>query len=300
MANKEAPLEELMVAMDVVDTLRHQQDLAERELDSEARRERFMARLKELYKAQGIDVPDHVLEQGIDALEQERFEYTPVEPSWRTKLAHIWVSRGRWGKPVGFFGLLCCLLLSIYVFVEVLPERKRRAQLPELITTQLSNIEDVAKNSLVIEKAQAQVDSAQIAINSDDYARAFSISDQLALTLAKLETQYRVQVVSRANEQSGIWRVPPNNERVKNYYLIVEAVDDFNKVREVDILNQENNTQKKVNKWGLRVSESVFYRIAADKNDDGIIQNNQVGEKKRGYLVPSFTIDTTGATITEW
>lgn len=300
MANKEAPLEELMVAMDVVDTLRHQQDLAERELDSEARRERFMARLKELYKAQGIDVPDHVLEQGIDALEQERFEYTPVEPSWRTKLAHIWVSRGRWGKPVGFFSLLCCLLLSIYVFVEVLPERKRRAQLPELITTQLSNIEDVAKNSLVIEKAQAQVDSAQIAINSDDYSRAFSISDQLALTLAKLETHYRVQVVSRANEQSGIWRVPPNNERVKNYYLIVEAVDDFNKVREVDILNQENNTQKKVNKWGLRVSESVFYRIAADKNDDGIIQNNQVGEKKRGYLVPSFTIDTTGATITEW
>ena len=289
-----------MVAMDVVDTLRHQQDLAERELDSEARRERFMARLKELYKAQGIDVPDHVLEQGIDALEQERFEYTPVEPSWRTKLAHIWVSRGRWGKPVGFFSLLCCLLLSIYVFVEVLPERSKRAQLPQTITSDLSTIEKVAKNSLVIEKAREQAATAQLALRKGNYARAQEVSNSLSVTLSKLEEEYNIRVVSRPNEQSGIWRVPPNNQRAKNYYLIVEAIDDYYNLIEVDVLNQENNTSKKVTKWALRVSEATFYQIAADKNDDGIIQNNQVGKKQRGYLEPSFTIDTTGATITEW
>lgn len=300
MANKEAPLEELMVAMDVVDTLRHQQDLAERELDSDARRERFMLRLKELYQAQGIDVPDHVLEQGIDALEQERFEYTPVIPSWRTKLAHIWVSRGRWGKPVGFFAVLCSLFLAIYVFVEILPERNLHAQLPKKITSQLSNIKQVAKTPLVIEKSQEQASSAQIAIGNGNYSRASSISEQLSVTLSNLEAQYYVRVVSKANEQSGIWRVPPNNESVKNYYLIVEALDDLNKLVEVNVLNQENNTQEKVKKWGLRVSEATFYRIAADKNDDGIIQNNQVGEKKRGYLAPTYRIDTTGATITEW
>ena len=41
-----APLEELMVAMDVVDTLRHDQSIAERELDGESRRERLLERLR--------------------------------------------------------------------------------------------------------------------------------------------------------------------------------------------------------------------------------------------------------------
>ena len=300
MVNKEAPLEELMVAMDVVDTLRHQQDLAERELDSDARRERFMVRLRELYQAQGIDVPDHVLEQGIDALEEERFEYVPVKSSWRTKLAYLWVSRGRWGKPVAFFAILCSALLAIYVFVEVLPERSARAQLPQVIKASFSNIEKVSKVAVVTSKAQQSVESAQIAISNGDYDRASEISDQLSATLSSLESEYIIRVVSRANERSGIWREPPNNVSAKNYYLIVEGLDARNNIVAVEILNQENNTLKTVNKWGLRVSESVFNRVAADKRDDGIIQNNQVGEKQRGYLTPSYDIDTTGATITEW
>ena len=300
MVNKEAPLEELMVAMDVVDTLRHQQDLAERELDSDARRERFMVRLRELYQAQGIDVPDHVLEQGIEALEEERFEYVPVKSSWRTKLAYLWVSRGRWGKPVAFFAILCSALLAIYVFVEVLPERSARAQLPQVIKASFSNIEKVSKVAVVTSKAQQSVESAQIAISNGDYDRASEISDQLSATLSSLESEYIIRVVSRANERSGIWREPPNNVSAKNYYLIVEGLDARNNIVAVEILNQENNTLKTVNKWGLRVSESVFNRVAADKRDDGIIQNNQVGEKQRGYLTPSYDIDTTGATITEW
>ena len=70
--NNKAPLEDIMVAMDVVDTLRHQQTVAERELDIQGRRERMLERLKDMYKGQGIDVPEHVLLEGISALEEER------------------------------------------------------------------------------------------------------------------------------------------------------------------------------------------------------------------------------------
>jgi len=77
---EKAPLEDLMAAMDVVDTLRHDQSIAERELDGQERRNRLLERLRELYSAQGIEVPDHVLEEGIDALEQERFKYQAVKP----------------------------------------------------------------------------------------------------------------------------------------------------------------------------------------------------------------------------
>ena len=48
------------------------------------------------------------------------------------------------------------------------------------------------------------------------------------------------------------------------------------------------------------MSEETFYKVAADKNDDGIIQGNKVGKKAIGYLKPVFSIPTSGATITEW
>ena len=52
--------------------------------------------------------------------------------------------------------------------------------------------------------------------------------------------------------------------------------------------------------WGLRVDETTFQRIAADKEDDGIIQNDVVGEKRRGALAPEYRIATTGGAITDW
>jgi hypothetical protein len=51
-------LDELMLAMDVVDTLRHDQRLVERELLADASDEALIKRLRELYKGQGIEVPD--------------------------------------------------------------------------------------------------------------------------------------------------------------------------------------------------------------------------------------------------
>jgi hypothetical protein len=50
----------------------------------------------------------------------------------------------------------------------------------------------------------------------------------------------------------------------------------------------------------LRVDEETFNRVAADKRDDGIIQNNVVGRKRRGFMEREYTVPTTGAAITEW
>jgi hypothetical protein len=36
--------------------------------------------------------------------------------------------------------------------------------------------------------------------------------------------------------------------------------------------------------WGLRVDEPTFQRVAADKSDEGFIQDNVVGRKRRGAL----------------
>jgi hypothetical protein len=68
----------------------------------------------------------------------------------------------------------------------------------------------------------------------------------------------------------------------------------------VEVTNEETGKRERVAKWGLRVAEAEFRRIAADKSDDGIIQNNRFSVKRRGYLEPDYEVPTTGAALTQW
>ena len=295
-----APLEDLMVAMDVVDTLRHEDSMVARELDGEGRRERLLERLRSMYSAQGIDVPDRVLQEGIAALEQKRFEYKAVPASWRTRVAHMWVSRGRWGKPLIFLMLVGSIFLGVYFFKEVLPEQQLRANLPQQIDASVAAVIAKAKNPLVVERATQLADQARSSLDQNVLEDAQIGAAKLKEMQHRLNQAYKIRIVSRANQNSGIWRRPPNNSGGRNYYLIVEAIDANNNVVAVELVNEENNKQSKAKVWGLRVSEQTFHAVAADKRDDGIIQNNVVGEKKLGFLKHDYLLETSGATITEW
>lgn len=289
-----------MVAMDVVDTLRHEQSIATRELDTEGRRERLLQRLRDLYEAQGITVPDHVLAEGIAALEEERFQYKPVAPSWRTNLARLWVSRTKWGKPFGFLAVLGSLFSGVYVVTDVLPERQLRASLPKELASVVQNIEQIAENPKVGLEAKQQLSRARAALADDQVEDAKVILDEMREIERILQMSYRIRIVARPGEKSGVWRIPQINQEARNYYLIVEAIDAKNNVVSLDILDEETNVRSRVKTWGLRVNEATFFRVAGDKKDDGIIQNNQIGEKPVGFITPKFTIPTTGGTITKW
>src|SRR5215470_12737122 len=91
-------LDEVMLAMDVVDTLRHQEDLVEKELGQENRDEALKARLRQLYEGQGLEVSDHILDEGIQALRESRFVYTPPPPSFARTMARLWVRRASIAK----------------------------------------------------------------------------------------------------------------------------------------------------------------------------------------------------------
>jgi len=109
-----------------------------------------------------------------------------------------------------------------------------------------------------------------------------------------------VQIMNQPGERSGVWRIPDVNSDARNYYLIVQAIDRSGNVVEVPIQNEETGATNTVRAWGLRVDESTFEAVAEDKLDDGIIQNNVVGEKERGVLMPEYTVPTSGGTITAW
>ena len=93
-------LDELMLAMDVVDTLRHERRLVQKELTAGDHDRQLIERLREIYAGQGIAVPDEVLAQGVDALREDRFAYTAPAPGLGRSLQIAYVRRGRWGMYV--------------------------------------------------------------------------------------------------------------------------------------------------------------------------------------------------------
>lgn len=295
-----APLEELMVAMDVVDTLRHREKVVARELDSEGRRERLIGRLKEIYAAQGIDVSDGLLMEGVRAMEEDRFSYQPPERSLSTWLASLYVSRGRWLKPLLMLLVLLIVVWSAYYLFFVHPAASRLADLPLLLEKRVEQVRAVSNDASATAQAEALGQSGRLALSSGNSVSAEKALSQLETLLSRLNRNYRLQIVSRPGEKSGVWRIPDINTQARNYYLIVEAIGPDGKVLNLPITSEENGKTREVQRWGLRVDERTFKAVAADKQDDGIIQRQIIGEKKRGMIKPDFTIATPGGAITEW
>ena len=110
-------MDELMLAMDIVDTLRHEQSLIERELASDARDSAFVERVKQIYANQGIEVSEALVRQGVEALKQDRFAYTPPPRSVAVRLAEVWVDRWRWAKR----SLISAFVLAFGYAVVAIP-----------------------------------------------------------------------------------------------------------------------------------------------------------------------------------
>ncbi len=289
-----APLDEVMLAMDVVDTLRHRQQLVAQELASGERDEDMLERLRQIYAAQGIDVPDHILRDGVAALREERFVYKPPERSAATRWAHVYVRRGRWA-----LGLLVVVLVVAAAIVTY--DQTVRAPRRELVAD-LSAARVAVHAAAVVDAAGEQADTlyqqAQAALARDDVADARSALTTLEALRDQVQSAYQLRIALEPD--TGVWRIPDVNTGARNYYIIVEAIDASGRRLTLPILNEETGRVERVARWGLRVDEATYERVRADKLDDGIIQDRTFGEKRAGYLEPDYVFPTTGGAITDW
>jgi hypothetical protein len=293
-------LDELMLAMDVVDTLRHRELVLARELESESRDEQLLRRLREIYESQGIAVSDEVLAQGVRALREERFAFPAPEPSFARTLATLYVTRERWGKWAGgATAVVAVAIVSLQLFVWG-PAARERTEVPAGLAAAYQSVVAATSDTVALDEARAQLAVGEAAVASGDYDEARAATAELADLNARLQAQYELRVVSRPGEQSGVWRVPDDNRRARNYYLIVEPIAPNGSAVTLPILSEEDGRTRRVRTFGLRVDEATFERVAADKRDDGIVQNAVVGEKRRGELEVEYTVPATGAAITEW
>ncbi len=302
------PLDDVMFSMDVVDTLRQDARILERELNEESKREQLKGRLREIYREQGIDVPDHILEEGVRALEERRFVYAPPKPGLEVTLARLYVARWQWGKWVGGGMAAIVLLWAGWLAIYELPRERAAEQarieltetLPGQIVTLYATIDAETSSALALERAATLRDAGLAAAQAGQREAARNAAADLRALLEQLRLAYEVTIVSRPGELSGLWRIPRVNPDTRNYYLVVEALDETGQPIERTITNEETGARETVRKWAVRVSEQTFENVQADKRDDGIIQNNVIGVKRRGALETEWRVDTRGGALTQW
>jgi len=295
-----APLDELMLAMDVVDTLRHQELVLARELQADDRDHALLARLREIYTGQGIEVTDEILAQGVRALREERFVYRAPEAGFGRSLALLYVTRARWGKWVGGATVAVAVVALSFQLLVRGPEQRAIAELPVDLQGAYQGVVISTEDPAALGDARGLVAAGEAAIGDGDYDAARTAVAELRTLGDRLQQQYEIRIVSRPGEQSGVWRVPQDNAAAQNFYLIVEAVAPNGATLTLPITSQEDGRTRRVSKWGVRVDERTFERVRADKSDDGIIDEAVVGAKRRGALDPEYSVATTGAAITEW
>lgn len=303
-----ARLDDVMLAMDVVDTLRHRQDLVARELDGAAREAQLIEKLRAIYAQQGIEVSDAILREGVNALAESRFTYDPPPAGFGTTLARLYVSRKRWGRPVLALAVVLLVALVGYFGVwrplQAGQAEQARLELSQGLPAQMDmlyqTIYDETKVQQAVAEAEALRSRGKAFAEEGNRAGAEDAVEKLTALRDQLRQEYVLRVVNRSGVQSGFWTFPEINTDATNYYIVVEAIGADGNRLNLPILNDETGETETVSMWGLRVPQSVYNAVAADKRDDGIIQANEVGRKSDGFLDVEYLMPVLGGAVTRW
>jgi hypothetical protein len=303
---KPQTLDELMLAMDVVDTIRHRELIVARELGQGERDDALRNRLRKIYRDQGIEVPDRVLADGVKALKESRFVYTPPAPGLGRTLALMWVSRSRIAGWTAALLIGAAALWGGYRYGIVAPAERAaeaaRVELSQTLPKSLQAAYDDALRESRVDAARARADTlfgdGRTALAAKDATAARTAVGGLAKLRAELVQTYELRIVQDGD--SGVWRIPNINENARNYYLIVEAIAANGAALTMPVIDEEDGRIYNVAKWGVRVPEEVFQDVRDDKSDDGIVQNRMLAEKRRGELDPRYRMEVLGGTITSW
>ena len=300
-------LDELMLAMDVVDTLRHREQLVERELGEDVREEQLIERLRALYKSQGIEVPDHIIAEGVKGLNDSRFVYTPPKPGLSRSLAMLWVRRATYGKWAAASLAALIAVIGLYQFGVVRPREQAaqaaRVELNETLPRQLTAAYQAVTGEALVPAARQRADAirvqAQSALdrgNAADARAAVSELDQLSTALRQ---EYALRIAGRPEDETGFYREHPSFQG-RAYFVVVDAIDPAGIPVRLPIRNDETNAVETVSRFAVRVPTTTFDAIRNDKALNGIVQNARLGEKRRGFIDPEFAMPVLDGRITRW
>jgi len=189
--------------------------------------------------------------------------------------------------------------------------------LPGQLEQVYASVKSVAKEKEALEKAETIYQEGQSYLANVEVQKLSKTVSQLQDLDTRLSQEYTIRIVSREGVKSGIDRY--YNGKFSGWYLVLEAIDSKGSVVPLPILNTENGQTETVKMWGEKVAETdpkivkkmqrtgrydhnnLLQKVVKDKLDDGIVNDNIVGKKEKGYLDyrlnnPEFS----GVRITRW
>lgn len=298
-----APLDDELLVMDVADTLR-QAPLAGPGAADDGE---TIARLKALYAQQGLLLDDRLAAAGAAAAASGRFVHRPAQGPL-AGLARLYVGRGRWGPPLAALVLVLVVGLAAYYFgyrpYRASQRQQARLELTQGLPAEMDALYRTIFNETKVTAAATQAadirDKGKAAAEKGDRAGADRAVADLTALRDRLEENFTLRIVDRDGVRPGFWTFPRNNTEATNYYIVVEAVDAQGNVLSLPITSEETGQTQVVDRWGLRVPETVYDAVIADKQDDGVISHGLVGFKQDGFLDIDYAVPNLGGTLTQW
>ena len=158
--------------------------------------------------------------------------------------------------------------------------------------TLYGSIRAIVKEEEASQRGESLYQEAKQLAASADVSRLSETFSQLQSLDNILNQEYTLRIVNRSGVRSGIDRyyTDQGGKRVSGYYLIVEAIDSKGNALQMDIRNEESGQTERVTMWGERIPNEVYERVKEDKLDNGIINDDVVGRKKKGYLKEEMTM----------
>lgn len=202
--DRDIELSDVLLTMDVVDTLRYNRSIVERELGAEAADRAMITKVRKIYADQGLAVSDEIITEAVAALREERFTYKPPKRGFKTLLAHLYVRRGFWTKALG--GVLVVLFggILLYQWIFVGPARRRQVksvQAVEQAWRQFQKSHPAAEVALTGKRLYEQAKKALTDGQTDSALQQAETLEQLAQLPRQLEEKKK-QVLEEAREKA--------------------------------------------------------------------------------------------------
>lgn len=156
------------------------------------------------------------------------------------------------------------------------------ADLARSVEVSYQSIRGVVKEKETREQADILYKSAQQELQSVNVPVLRATVGRLQTLDATLHQEYELRIVSEPGVRSGIYR--NYGGQISGYYLLVEAIASDGSTLPMKITSTETGSTAEVTRWAEQVPESAYELVKQDKSDDGLIQDNIVARKKKGYL----------------
>ena len=263
-------------------------------------REAAIRDIQRMYEELGDLVDSETVEEALDDYLSQRYAFAPTPPGVGRSLALLYIRRSWIARRVLLpAAAAAALIWGSIAGAGMMAERALAERHARLTTLQAEGVrlhsavlaeaaEDVARERAgdLGREAEARIAARDLEGLEEAVRRYQDLLD----TVAK---EYRIVVTG------GVWRYPDGTRDVRNHYLLVQALGTDGEPVSVTIRSEETGDTRRVRQWGERVPQEAYDRVAADKGDNGIIDDEEFGFKPRGFVTAERRYADIGQ-ITEW